>query len=240
MKSIIITGATGGLGYSLVQSVCSQLQGQEYEVLCTYRNKDKYQALYSEFDKKIKGTCVSNSKFYDVIVKEINIATSEVIVFLNAFSIIPLKRIGEYTVEDVESMIDCNIKQNVFLLNALVHYCKQNKMGFKVVNIDSGAADYPLKTWGNYCASKSYINSFLGVVALENPDYKIVSVDPGVMDTDMQKEIRQLPQSEFDQVEKFRQYHEKGLLRNVDEVAKYLVERYLIGWKTKSLREKID
>lgn len=236
MKTVILTGATGGLGNCLVKEI---LKYCEVELICSFRDEKKFNGLFHSCSEKIIPYKITYGEDYKYISKKIGQDSQEVILILNAFSISPLKSVGTYDPNEIERMLDINIKQNVYLLNEVISFCRSKGKGIRIINLDSGAADFPLKGWGNYCASKAYLNALLGVIVLEDPKCKAVSVDPGVMDTDMQKEIRNTDQSIFNKVEEFKKYKTDGLLRSPSHVAKYIVERYINNWKVETIREKI-
>lgn len=236
MQTIVLTGATGGLGSALAKEIISKNCG---ELICIYRNENKFRKIFSEVHTRIHPYPLSPDDTYDRLMDMISdIQTDEIVLILNAFSIIPLKRVGEYTHSDIEQMIDTNIKQNVRLINRITDLCSRTPLALRIINLDSGAADFPLTGWGNYCAAKAYINSFLSVIALENPTYRIVSFDPGVMDTNMQKQIRDTDRQIFDQVDQFISYKENNNLLAPSVVADELIERYVVHWTAKDIREK--
>lgn len=236
MKTVILTGATGGLGNCLVKEI---LKFCEVELICSFRDEKKFNSLFHSCSEKIIPYKIIYGENYKYICEKISQDSQEVILILNAFSISPLKSVGTYDSNEIERMLDINIKQNVHLLNEVISFCKSKGKNFRIINLDSGAADFPLKGWGNYCAAKAYLNAFLGVIVLENPECKAVSVDPGVMDTNMQKEIRSTDRSIFDKVEEFGKYKTDSLLRSPSYVAKYIIERYISNWKAETIREKI-
>jgi len=71
----------------------------------------------------------------------------------------------------------------------------------RVINVSSGAAERVTPGWGAYDLSKAAINQFTRQLAAEEPDVISVAFRPGVVDTEMQAEIRSsgqgamLPQS---------------------------------------------
>lgn len=54
-----------------------------------------------------------------------------------------------------------------------------------VVDISSDAAVEPYAGWGGYGASKAALDQLTAVLAVENPELRVFSVDPGDMATDM-------------------------------------------------------
>lgn len=62
--------------------------------------------------------------------------------------------------------------------------------GGVVVNISSGAAGHPMEGWSAYCASKAGLAMLTQSIAHECPDILAYGFRPGVVDTDMQVQIR--------------------------------------------------
>jgi NAD(P)-dependent dehydrogenase (short-subunit alcohol dehydrogenase family) len=60
----------------------------------------------------------------------------------------------------------------------------------RIVNVSSGAANYPIAMASAYCAAKAGLNHFTRVLAEEEPLLTAVAVRPGVVDTRMQAYIR--------------------------------------------------
>ena len=236
MKAIILTGATGGLGKALVDVLVGE---KDTELICLYRNQRKYEELFQDRMESARGYLIKEKDDFSELEEWINPNRYEnVVLILNAFSISPIKRIGDFTSEEIEGFIDGNLTRNVLLLNSVITICKKHSLGLRIINLDSGAADFPLTGWGNYCAAKAYMNSFISVVAAENPDYQVVSFDPGVINTNMQAEIRATDKSVFEQVDTFIGYKDENKLYEPADVAKRIKERYVSDWTTKSMREK--
>ncbi|MBD5540926.1 MAG: SDR family NAD(P)-dependent oxidoreductase [Lachnospiraceae bacterium] len=238
MKKILLTGATGGLGRCIANEVIEEKIGN---LVCIYRNQEKFDKIFQENSHKIEKYHLAQEDDFSELIKMIDANKNDcIILILNAFSILPIKRIGSLSKNEILQSVCGNVIQNFLLVNKVIEYCQKNSISLRIINIDSGAADFPLTGWGNYCASKAFINSMLSVIALENPDYQIVSFDPGVMDTDMQSAIRAVDREIFDQVETFIGYKTDGRLNTPYDVAKQIKERYLCDWLAKNMREKYE
>lgn len=68
-----------------------------------------------------------------------------------------------------------------------------------IILTSSGASVHAYSTWGAYGASKAALNSLCRTIAVEEPDVTALSVAPGVVDTDMQKEVRDVHSSLMDE-----------------------------------------
>lgn len=87
-----------------------------------------------------------------------------------------------------------------------------------IVNISSGAGKAPVDGWSVYCASKAGLDMFSRVINEEqkirgehagtsiHKSFKIFSIAPGVVDTEMQNEIRKASKEDFSNLEKFIDY----------------------------------
>ncbi|KAJ3090177.1 hypothetical protein HK102_004481 [Quaeritorhiza haematococci] len=60
----------------------------------------------------------------------------------------------------------------------------------RFIAVSSGAAKNAYPTWGAYCTSKAALNMFVECLAVEEQSCISVAVRPGVVDTDMQTQIR--------------------------------------------------
>jgi benzil reductase ((S)-benzoin forming) len=98
-----------------------------------------------------------------------------------------------------------------------------------IVNISSGAANYPVDGWSTYCSSKAGLQMLSEVLALEaekrnDTSLKVYSVAPGVVDTEMQQHIRQSSEHNFSRVEHFKNLKKDNQLTSSQDVAKKLAE----------------
>jgi len=98
----------------------------------------------------------------------------------------------------------------------------------RVLHVSSGAGRNPYAGWSVYCASKALDQHARAVQLDGDPKVRICSLAPGVLDTDMQCEVRQLPVERFPEVERFTGLKRKGQLTSPDEAAVRLVT-YLLG-----------
>lgn len=81
----------------------------------------------------------------------------------------------------------------------------------RIVFTSSGASVRAYAGWGAYGSSKAAINHLTLTLAAEEPDVTSVAIRPGVVDTDMQKEVRGHAHiMDAQDTEKFKTLHETG------------------------------
>jgi benzil reductase ((S)-benzoin forming) len=102
-----------------------------------------------------------------------------------------------------------------------------------VINISSGAANSAIDGWSGYSSSKAALNQ-LSLVAeeeskLKGLGIKYYALSPGIIDTNMQKDIRSSSPENFSNRDKFLSYKKNGDLSSPEETAvkiHYLIENY--------------
>eukprot|EP00743_Colponemidia_sp_Colp-15_P010349 GILK01011391.1.p1 GENE.GILK01011391.1~~GILK01011391.1.p1 ORF type:complete len:270 (-),score=22.22 GILK01011391.1:319-1104(-) len=95
----------------------------------------------------------------------------------------------------------------------------------RLINISSKAAIEPFKSYSLYCAGKAARDSYLAVVAAENSNsnLKTLNYAPGPMDTDMATEIRQSSSVDKDLRTLYQRMHSEGTLVSPEDSASKLV-----------------
>jgi benzil reductase ((S)-benzoin forming) len=96
-----------------------------------------------------------------------------------------------------------------------------------IVNVSSGAASHPIDGWAMYCSSKSAAKAFFDTVALEHSAVRLLQINPGIVDTDMQQEIRNASHDQFSRLEEFITYKKNNALQTPEEAAKNIMTQIL-------------
>lgn len=205
-----------------------------------FRDRDKYDRLFATLTPAPAAYCQQPEEDFSALLPLLTEGSPDgIVLILNAASVNPIARIGTMRDEELRAYITAHITTPLLLLNRVADFCAERALPLRVIHIDSGAADHALKGWMLYAASKTFFNTALNYLQEENPSYEIVSFDPGVMDTDMQGEIRASAREVFDRVDAFIAYKENGRLRDPADVARQIRERYLDAFTATALREKV-
>jgi benzil reductase ((S)-benzoin forming) len=99
----------------------------------------------------------------------------------------------------------------------------------KVLNISSGLGRHAMAAQAPYCAAKAGLDHFTRCSALDEAQRtngaRLVSLAPGVIDTDMQVQLRGGHPSAFPDLQRFVELKRQGQLTSPDEAA-----RRLLAW----------
>jgi benzil reductase ((S)-benzoin forming) len=102
------------------------------------------------------------------------------------------------------------ISPTILCSKFITSYTEQEKL---LINIGSGAANSPIPSWSIYCATKAALDMLTQVIAEENhKNLRAMSIHPGIVDTNMQKTIRETEEHLFPLLSKFTAYHSKNEL----------------------------
>jgi benzil reductase ((S)-benzoin forming) len=121
--------------------------------------------------------------------------------------------------QSVDKIIAVNVKATIKLTQYMLKNYSQNQL--TLVNISSGAAGRPIDNWSLYCSSKAFNQMFFDVAESEYQQHRFFNINPGVLDTGMQKDIRE---SDFPDVIKFKELQKEGRLKSPIDVAKEILE----------------
>ena len=138
----------------------------------------------------------------------------------NAGMIHPVKPLGEVDRAIWAKNLQVNLVGVQDLTNRLMPVMGGDEQT-RVTVISSGASLRPIHSWSAYCVAKAGLDMWSRCLALEQQDNNIssISVAPGIVDTDMQGEIRAVSKDDFPDVENFIGYHQDGDLTRPDAVA---------------------
>jgi NAD(P)-dependent dehydrogenase (short-subunit alcohol dehydrogenase family) len=142
----------------------------------------------------------------------------------NAGTLEPIGLIENVDVAAFEAHMRTNVTGVlVGIKHALAHRLADHPL--RIVNVSSGAASRGYRGWAAYCASKAAVNLLTEVAAAEasRENTSVVAVAPGIIETRMQRTIRQTPEDRFPDVQKFHDLKQQGALLHPVDAANTLV-----------------
>lgn len=221
MELYIVTGCTSGLGLALHQKLVTVESG----IKCLFLGRNLSRVSKSPRHTYIE--CDFSTGLVPNIINELDrMKYSNVILISNAGTIEPIGKVKDIDAESLQKSVSINFISPALLVMSLLSWAKSNIISLQIVNISSGAALRPIQGWAGYCATKASIRMFLDVLELEsnNRGVEIIHIDPGVMDTAMQKSIRQSSSLAMPDVDDFRGFKLNKKLKSVSDVAESLLE----------------
>jgi NAD(P)-dependent dehydrogenase (short-subunit alcohol dehydrogenase family) len=96
----------------------------------------------------------------------------------------PLRAVNEVSSTDLSTVFQVNVVAPLSIIAATLPVLRP---GASVINISSDAAVEHYPHWGGYGASKAALDHLTATMAVEQPTIRWYSVDPGDMNTDMQR-----------------------------------------------------
>lgn len=138
-----------------------------------------------------------------------------------------IKRLSDQKIPDIKDVMTINTLAPMYLSTQLM---KQTTLQTQVtiVNISSGAANKSIPSWASYCASKAALDRFSETFLFEEKEkgrnILIYSVAPGVIDTEMQEQIRKSKKVDFSSVDNFIKLKDRGELISPNYAVNKLVK----------------
>ncbi len=211
----IVTGISRGLGKAIVEQL---LQNGE-TVIGVGRSHD-----FSHSNFSFVSCDLGDSE----AIKDLKIdLPEEPITLINNAGILGnIQRLSDQEELDVQEVMQVNVVAPMLLLHNIYNQLS-DPSSFTLVNISSGAATRAIPSWANYCASKAALNMLTETFYLEEKEKenhpKVYAVAPGVIDTDMQVQIRATSQTDFSSVDNFKELKASNSLYSPELAAKKLL-----------------
>lgn len=137
----------------------------------------------------------------------------------------PIGFAGEVEFEAYVNNIVLNSAAGQALGHAFLSAVRGRPGTHDLVMISSGAASNDYPGWSAYGAGKAALDQWVRYVGAEQKlrgGVRVTAIAPGVMDTEMQAEIRKMSNEEFPRVQRFRDLHEQGKLVAPEDAARRL------------------
>lgn len=222
----ILTGASRGLGAAIAE----QLLQRGAALLTMSRHPD--QALHAKTTAKggaleqwaiDLADGVSASARLEAWLSSRQNAFSSATLINNAALAGKAGPIGESDAAALAAVLRVGLEAPMLLTRAFLRATRDWRVPRKVLNISSGAGKKPLTGTAAYCAVKAGLDHFSRVVALDEANEPIgamiVSLAPGVIDTDMQTALRAADPRAFPDQPLFAAMKSEGKLDSANDAA---------------------
>lgn len=181
-KTIIITGASSGVGASLVK-----LFSKEMTVIALARRIDRLSSLYGK-NKNVKCLKIdlTNLEELNSTIDEILSLHPRIEYLINCAGVIkPGKLLGIKKLDTEESLL-VNFQAPLILMQKVIPHMLKYNFG-RIINVTSGAPLNNFPGYSLYSASKAALNSLTVTAAKEliNTNVKINLMSPGAVKSEM-------------------------------------------------------
>ena len=206
----IITGSSKGVGLALTNLLLKNnfyIHGYSRSNKLTHPNYNFY---------PIDLSCSSSLKNLEF--PNLN-SSKKIFLINNAGDIGNIKKVGAKNAEDIINEININASAPAVLSNEFIKKYKKVDSDLIILNISSGAALRAIPSWGTYCVAKAGLDMLTNIINEEHKNVRALSIYPGIVNTEMQRNIREAKEEDFPLRQKFVDYYKNNDLSEPSAVA---------------------
>ncbi|RAO72540.1 uncharacterized protein BHQ10_008552 [Talaromyces amestolkiae] len=189
-KTIIVTGASRGLGLAISKYLLTT--SPPNNIIALARSAEPLQTLKTQYPNNVEYIAgdLTDTTIGD---KAVELALSKFGsldgLVLNHGVLGQVAVIGKADAELWKHGFDVNFFSLVTFTKAALPALRKSKG--KIIFTSSGAAVSATTGWACYGATKAALNYYAMALGVEEPDVTSISLRPGMVDTEMQREIRE-------------------------------------------------
>ena len=220
MNYFFVTGSSKGIGESLVKELLRNPTNFIYGLSRTNSiNNQRFSFIKTDLSKP---NTVNDFLF------NISEKPSSIVLINNAGIIGDIKTLGNKNPNRIIETYNVNTIAPTLLMNQFINQFQDINCKKLIINISSGAGRHSIASWSDYCASKSALDMCSLVVKDEQKNktfpIEIISLAPGVIDTEMQSQIRASKIEDFDKQAYFVELKEQNRLSSPKEIAQSIIK----------------
>lgn len=224
MRTIIITGISKGLGQALSRAFANE----NTNLIGFGRTQGDFPGTFHSCDFTKPQLA---ARIFEQALSTEPLEESESIVFIaNAGRLGLLDTIQNIDTIEIEDTIAANLTQSAIAAAAFLKRVEELPIPKAFLQISSGAAlpDRPKASWSLYCSTKAGQEQLVRTIAKEQETAThpttFVNINPGVMETAMQEQIRKTSPKVFPDVERFIKLKEEGRIPSPDTIAQKVAQ----------------
>lgn len=228
MQKAIVTGHTKGLG----AGIAAALLAQGIAVLGVARGPAqqlaaRFPALLTEEAVDLSDSTALSAWLGGAALHDFVQGADTILLINNAGTVQPVGQLQDQDPLAVVRAVTLNVAAPLALAAAVVEV--RGDIPCRILHISSGAGRSAIPGWSVYCATKAALDRHAEAVAQDGDDtVRCVSLAPGVIDTEMQGEIRSATAAQFPMLERFIAMKEEGTLQSADATGADIV-RFLLA-----------
>jgi benzil reductase ((S)-benzoin forming) len=228
----ILTGASRGMGLAMAR----QLLSPDRHLLCISRQTNPELALLAQqkgatltqWSQDLAQTTHAAGRLHDWLIEHGSAAFSSATLINNAGVIPRIGPLEDCPADELANALRVGLEAPMQLTAAFLRGTGAWVAGGwqgprKVLNISSGLGRHAMAAQAPYCAAKAGMDHFTRCSALDEAQKahgaKLVSLAPGVIDTDMQVQLRAGDPTAFPDRQRFVELQRQGQLTSPDAAA---------------------
>ncbi len=232
-SAYIVTGTTRGIGRSLAREI---LRRGDDRLFTLSRAPDGQEGAWRNFHCDLGFAEQVEQTMRRLLAALNGVAWREVVLISNAGVLGPVAFLDRVTPAQAAAHLQVNVLAPIALMRLFIDHTREWPCPRYVIAITSGAARHPYAGWSLYCGAKAALDMIVRCVALEQQaqpnGVSLCAVAPGVVDTDMQAEIRNAADADFPLRSQFVRFQQSGNLATPERVAATLLELHRSGQLT--------
>ncbi|MBK2000839.1 SDR family NAD(P)-dependent oxidoreductase [Campylobacter sp. 2018MI35] len=189
MKTALITGTSSGFGEACVKALIKE----GFKVIAIARREERLKLLKQTFQEKIY-TIALDIREKEKVFSQIQNLPKEFqeidILINNAGLALGQDKFDSLNLEDIETMVDTNIKGFLYIARAVIPILRKQKNAY-IFNLGSVAATNPYFGGNVYCGTKAFVGQFSKALRndLRGSNIKVTNIAPGLCKTEF-SEVR--------------------------------------------------
>ena len=224
MKTILITGATSGIGLAAAK----KLANEKNQLILCGRRQSKLDEISEELLKSanVLSLCfdISNKNEVNRLLNDLPEQFSSVDVLINnAGNAHGLDTIQDGSLDDWDNMIDSNVKGLLYVSRVMIPKMIEQKSGH-IINIGSLAGREVYEKGNIYCATKHAVNAISKAmrIDLNKTGIKVSEINPGLVETDFSN-VRF--KGDSDRAEKVYQGYKALQADDIADILEFVINR---------------
>ena len=223
----ILTGASRGMGLAMAQ----QLLQSGHRLLCISRQRNEALAAQAQsvdadlvqWQADLANGASVAQRLKDWLSQQNPTELASVTLINNAGVIARIAPLGHADPADLANALRVGLEAPMQLCAAFIGATDHWGLPRKLLNISSGLGRRAMASQSAYCAAKAGMDHFSRCLALDEAlkpqGARVCSLAPGVIDTDMQVQLRGAPGQDFPDQGNFQQLKDQGMLSSPQDAA---------------------
>jgi NAD(P)-dependent dehydrogenase (short-subunit alcohol dehydrogenase family) len=223
----IVTGTSRGLGLALAQQLL--LQGGYLLGIARHTHAgltelaQQQNCTLEQWPRDLADSTTLANELHSWL-EHLNPSDFFSITLINNAGVIPaLQALSAIAPTELAHALRVNLEAPMLLTASFLNATQDMPIPRKVLNISSGLGRRPMASQSAYCAAKAGLDHFTRCLALDEARNsnaaKVCSLAPGVIDTDMQTQLRNSSPDAFPDQGNFEQLYLNGQLSSANSAA---------------------